>query len=64
MTSDLPAQRTIGESERYAGKLIELVLPWNEHRVTPCSSSPTAYGYAAAARAWSTPPSGSWRWSG
>ncbi|SDP27044.1 hypothetical protein SAMN04489867_1912 [Pedococcus dokdonensis] len=47
ITSDLPAQRTIGEAERYSGKLIDLVLPWYEHRFEPFSFLTTAYGYAA-----------------
>ena len=47
ITSDLPAQRTIGEAERYSGKLIDLVLPWYEHRFEPFSYLTTAYGYAA-----------------
>jgi hypothetical protein len=47
VTSDLPAQRTIGEAERYSGKLIDLVLPWNEHRFEPFAFLTTAYGYAA-----------------
>lgn len=46
-TSDLPAQRTIGEAERYSGKLIDLVLPWNEHRFEPFAFLTTAYGYVA-----------------
>jgi hypothetical protein len=47
VTSDLPAQRTIGEAERYSGKLIDLLLPWNEHRFEPFAFLTTAYGYVA-----------------
>ncbi|WP_344139164.1 hypothetical protein [Pedococcus bigeumensis] len=47
VTSDLPAQRTIGEAERYSGKLIDLVLPWYEHRFEPFAFLTTAYGYVA-----------------
>ncbi|KRF24169.1 hypothetical protein ASG95_06105 [Phycicoccus sp. Soil803] len=47
VTSDVPAQRTIGESERYAGRLIDLLLPWSEHRLPPLRFITTAYGYAA-----------------
>jgi hypothetical protein len=47
VTSDVPAQRTIGESERYAGRLIDLLLPWSEHRLAPARWITTAYGYAS-----------------
>ncbi|WP_457252482.1 hypothetical protein [Pedococcus sp. P5_B7] len=47
VTSDLPAERTIGEAERYSGKLIDLVLPWHEHRFEPFAFLTTAYGYVA-----------------
>jgi hypothetical protein len=47
ISSDVPAQRTIGESERYAGRLIDLVLPWSEHRLPGLRWITTAYGYAA-----------------
>jgi hypothetical protein len=47
VTSDVPAERTIGESERYAGRLIDLLLPWSEHRLPPLRFVTTAYGYAA-----------------
>ena len=47
VTSDLPAQRTIGEAEMYSGKLIDLVLPWYGHRFEPLAWLTTAYGYAA-----------------
>ena len=46
VTSALPAQRRIGESEVYAGKLIELVLPWSEHRAAPLRFLSQAYGIA------------------
>ena len=47
VTGALPAQRVIGESETYAGKLIELVLPWYEHRAEPLRFLTYAYGVAA-----------------
>lgn len=47
VTGALPAQRVIGESEVYAGKLIELVLPWYEHRAGPLRFLTYAYGIAA-----------------
>lgn len=47
VTGALPAQRTIGESEVYAGKLVELVLPWSEHRAAPLRFLSQAYGIAA-----------------
>ncbi len=37
----------IGESETYAGKLIELILPWYHHRVAPLRFLSYAYGVAA-----------------
>lgn len=46
VTGALPAQRVIGESEVYAGKLIELVLPWSEHRAAPLRFLSQAYGIA------------------
>ena len=46
ITGALPAQRVIGESERYAGKLVDLVLPWYEHRVEPLRFLTYAYGVA------------------
>jgi hypothetical protein len=49
VTSALPAQRVIGESETYAGKIIELVLPWSEHRVPALQFLSFAYGVAAPA---------------
>ncbi|MGO4343138.1 hypothetical protein [Pedococcus sp. 2YAF34] len=47
VTGALPAQRVIGESETYAGKIIELVLPWYEHRAAPLRFLSFAYGVAA-----------------
>lgn len=44
----LPAHRGIGESETYAGKLIELVLPWSQHRAGPLQFLSWAYSIAAA----------------
>ena len=49
VTGALPATRGIGESEVYAGKLIELVLPWHEHRLEPLRFLTNAYGIAAPA---------------
>lgn len=47
VTGALPAQRVIGESETYAGKIIELLLPWYEHRVAGLRFLSFAYGVAA-----------------
>ncbi len=47
VTGALPAQRVIGESETYAGKIIELILPWYQHRVPPLRFLTYAYGVAA-----------------
>ena len=49
VTGALPATRGIGESELYAGRLIELVLPWHEHRAAPLQFLTSAYGIAAPA---------------
>ena len=49
ITGRLPAQRVVGESETYAGKLIELLLPWHEHRAGPLRFLTMAYGVAAPA---------------
>ena len=49
VTGALPAQRVIGESETYAGKIIELILPWYEHRVSGLRFLSYAYGVAAPA---------------
>jgi hypothetical protein len=46
VTGALPAQRLLGESETYAGKLIELLLPWHEHRSGPLRYLSSAYGIA------------------
>ncbi|SES43613.1 hypothetical protein SAMN05216199_3637 [Pedococcus cremeus] len=46
VTGGLPAQRVIGESETYAGRLIDLVLPWYEHRSEPLRFLTNAYGVA------------------
>ena len=48
VTGSLPAQRVIGESETYAGKFIDLVLPWYEHRVEPLRFLTYAYGVATS----------------
>lgn len=48
ITGTLPAQRVIGESEKYSGKLVELVLPWYEHRAAPLKFLSWSYGVAAA----------------
>lgn len=47
VTGALPAQRVIGESEMYAGRLIDLVLPWYEHRAEPLRFLTYMYGVAA-----------------
>jgi hypothetical protein len=47
VTGGLAAQRVIGDSELYAGKLIELVLPWYQHRVSALRFLSYAYGVAA-----------------
>ena len=47
VTGALPAQRVIGESETYAGKIIELILPWYQHRAEPLRFLSFAYGVAA-----------------
>jgi hypothetical protein len=46
VTGALPASRVIGESEQYAGKLIELLLPWHDHRVGAMHFVTYAYGLA------------------
>jgi hypothetical protein len=46
VTGALPAQRVIGESETYAGKLIDLALPWYQHRADPLRYLTYAYGVA------------------
>lgn len=47
VTSEVPAHRTIEESQRYAGRIIDLLLPWSEHRVPAVRWITTVYGYAA-----------------
>lgn len=47
VTGTLPAGRGVGESELYSGKLIELLLPWHEHRATPLRFLTNAYSVAA-----------------
>ena len=59
VTSDVPAQRTIGESERYAGRLIDLLLPWSEHRLPPSGGSPPRMATPHRPRLSAT-PSGLW----
>lgn len=43
VTGRLPATRSIGESELFAGKMMDLVLPWIGHRVDALASLTTAY---------------------
>ena len=43
LTGPRPATRTALESERYAGRLIDLVLPWEGHRVEPLAALTRAY---------------------
>ncbi|GGB84897.1 hypothetical protein N798_12360 [Knoellia flava TL1] len=42
-TGPRPATRTALESERYAGRLIDLLLPWEGHRVEPLAALTQAY---------------------
>ena len=46
VTGQLPAQRNPAESELYAGKLMDLVLPWPHHRVPALEFLTFAYGTA------------------
>ena len=46
VTGQLPAQRNPNESELYAGKLMDLVLPWPHHRVPALEFLTFAYGTA------------------
>lgn len=43
LTGPRPATRNPLESERYAGRLIDLVLPWEGHRLEPLAALTTAY---------------------
>jgi hypothetical protein len=43
LTGPRPATRTALESERYAGRLIDLVLPWEGHRLETLGALTTAY---------------------
>lgn len=43
LTGTRPATRTPLESERYAGRIIDLVLPWEGHRVEPLGALTQAY---------------------
>ena len=43
LTGTRPATRTALESERYAGRLIDLVLPWEGHRLEPLAALTSAY---------------------
>ena len=43
VTGTTPAYRLPGESERYAGKLMDLVLPWHAHRWEPLEFLTLAY---------------------
>jgi hypothetical protein len=43
LTGPRPATRSALESERYAGRLIDLVLPWEGHRLEPLAALTTAY---------------------
>ncbi len=44
VTGARPATRAFSESERYAGKLMDLVLPWQGHRFQPFAFLTWAYG--------------------
>ncbi len=43
LTGPRPATRVALESERYAGRLIDLALPWEGHRLEPLAALTTAY---------------------
>jgi hypothetical protein len=43
ITGPTPALRAPAESEKFAGKLMDLILPWYEHRVAPLKFLTTAY---------------------
>lgn len=43
MTGPRPATRTPLESERYAGRVIDLLLPWEGHRIEPLAALTQAY---------------------
>jgi hypothetical protein len=43
LTGPRPATRVALESERYAGRLIDLLLPWEAHRLEPLAALTTAY---------------------
>jgi hypothetical protein len=47
VTGQLPATRTPGQSETYAGKLMDLVLPWYGHRVPGLGYLTWAYNLTA-----------------
>ncbi len=47
VTGELPAARTPGQSEVYAGKLMDLVLPWYGHRVPGLGYLTWAYNLSA-----------------
>lgn len=44
VTGPVAATRVPGESETYAGKLMDLLLPWPDHRLEPLSFLTRAYG--------------------
>ena len=46
LTGPRPASRNPLESEAYAGRIIDLVLPWEGHRVTPLAELTTLYQQA------------------
>ena len=46
LTGPRPATRNPLESEAYAGRIIDLVLPWEGHRVTPLAELTTIYQQA------------------
>lgn len=47
VTGTTPAFRVPGESERYAGKLMDLVMPWHDHRVGALEYLTMAYNAGA-----------------
>ena len=49
LTGPVPAQRNFAESDVYAGKMMDLVLPWTGHRVDPLAF--VAFAYNTSTRA-------------
>ena len=49
MTGPNPAQRSFTESDFYAGKMMDLVLPWTGHRLDPLAFLGFAYNTSSRA---------------